>query len=66
MNYNYKVLRLQDEFGISNKKMAEMMGISVQGYSQKRSGHKHHKFTGENWGYLMFNFDKKYKECIKQ
>ena len=44
-----QVLEIQETFHISNKGMAELMGISLTGYDHKKSENKpHKKFNDSN------------------
>ena len=56
---------VQKRFGITNKKMGEMINVSVSGYSQKRSGINNQKFTNQNVHDLEVNFTACFKSCFE-
>ena len=62
-NYRKKILEIQEGFSIYNKKMAEMMEITISGYTAKK--HKKRvgkRFTETNFLNLINNFKKKAKK----
>ena len=61
-----QILEIQDSLHISNKGMAEFMGISLTGYDHKKSENKpHKKFNESNLINLKESLREKFSILIK-